>query len=243
VLAVERVTEPAVSEALARLVAEAARLGWVLRTVGEMQTLFGPPSAYEQLRQLCGDLEQPGSLLDRPELIDYVERKTTGDQLRIEEVLENEGVEGLSILHVGLGNSSLARRFSARARRIDGLTISLHEKRSADALGLPNYRTHLLSKYSPRLREVGGRFDVVVDNNLASFACCTYHLYVMFDAYLTLLAPGGRILTDLVGMQWSAGDARWKLTFDDLVRLERKLPVVASRITDKVYALTSLRGL
>lgn len=226
---------------LASLLAHALKNGWTVRPVGEVLARFGPPSAFEELVDLCGQLDRPGVALDAAHLVDYVERRTTPDQRRIEEVLEIEGVDGREILHVGVGNSSLARRFWARARRIVGLTVAPNERLAAEALGLANYTVHLESKYSPRIRALGGRFDLVVDNNLASFACCRYHFYAMFDAYLALLKPGGRILTDRAGMQWSAGDARFRLSFEDLLKLERKLPVAVSRVTDLVFALTSTR--
>jgi len=80
------------------------------------------------------------------------------------------------MLHVGVGNSKLAQRFASRARRLDGLTVHQNEKTHADALGIPNYTVYVLNKYSPEFVSVLTKpYDVIIDNNLASFACCQYH--------------------------------------------------------------------
>ena len=82
------------------------------------------------------------------------------------------------------------------------------------------------------------RYDYIVDNNLASYACCKYHFHLMLDSYLACLRPGGRILTDQRGMDYSVGDDhRWRLSFDDLVALGDRFPIVAGRLTDTVYEL------
>jgi hypothetical protein len=109
----------------------------------------------------------------------------------------------------------------------------------ADALEIPNYTVYLLSKYSREfLQVIGNRYDFVIDNNLASFACCKYHFYRMLDNYLWCMRPGARILTDQRGMDFTVEeDPRWELTFDDLVGLETLFPLKATALTDTVYEL------
>jgi hypothetical protein len=144
-----------------------------------------------------------------------------------------------AILHVGVGNSGLAQRFAERVHLVDGLTVSEPELALARSLRIANYSVHLLSKYGREfLLQVEHRYDYIVDNNLASFACCKFHFHRMLDNYLWCLQPGGRILTDQRGMDFTVeDDPRWQLTYDDLVTLEQRFPLVAGAVTDTVYEL------
>ena len=194
---------------------------------------------YDACPEVCGRLDRPGLATDMPLWVDHSRDETTVDQARIEDALEGIEVGGRDILHVGVGNSRLAQRFAGRARLIDGLTVSEPEKALADSLRIPNYTVHLLSKYGREfLVRIENRYDYIVDNNLASFACCKYHFHRMFDNYLWCLQPGGCILTDQRGMDWTVeDDPRWRLTYDDLVALERRFPIVVGGVTDTVYEI------
>jgi hypothetical protein len=121
---------------------------------------------------------------------------------------------------------------------VEGLTVSSREKARADSLGIANYRTHLLSKHSRELIVVlTSSFDYIIDNNLASFACCKYHFYLMMDSYLSLLAPGGSILTHQRGMNWACLDPGFIMEYSDLVALEKCMPIQVGRAADEVYAI------
>jgi hypothetical protein len=194
---------------------------------------------FDSAPEVCGRLDHPGLATDMPIWVDHTRDETTVDQARIEDALESMALDGRAILHVGVGNSGLAKRFAPRVDLIDGLTVSEPEKKLADSLGIPNYNVHYLSKYSREfLLLVGNRYDYIVDNNLASFACCKYHFFRMLDNYLWCMRPGARILTDQRGMDWTVEeDPRWQLSYDDLVALEHLFPVTASAVTDTVYEL------
>jgi hypothetical protein len=141
---------------------------------------------------------------------------------------------------VGVGNSRFAQRFANRARRIDGLTVHQNEKTRPDALGLPNYTVYMLNKYSPEFVSViTSTYDFIIDNNLASFACCKYHFSVMFENYLPALISSGQILTCQIGMDAYHGDFGWAMSYADLVSLERQFPILVSKITDVVYAIVA----
>ncbi len=186
----------------------------------------------------CKERKNPG--LRR--FVDWSFEPTTIDQSEIESFLERQGVDGLAILHVGIGNSSLARRLAHRAHGITGCTVSRREQRLANSLRLPGYIVHLVNKYGPQLRAtVGDGYDLVIDNNLASYACCRYHFVSMLEQYAASLKPGGRILTHETGMKWALGDTCWKLSFEDLVALQTLFPLKAERLTETVYALVRLR--
>jgi hypothetical protein len=170
--------------------------------------------------ELCA--RGPALTFHAAEYVDYSRREPTPDQVEIEQFLEGQPLAGKRLLHVGIGNSSFARRFAGRCRMVEGLTVSAAER--ADALGLireiPNYRTRLLNKYEVRLAAAFDEpFDLIVDNNLASYACCKHHFYLMLESYALLLRQGGELYTHALGMAWSAGDPCWCLTDEDLENL------------------------
>ena len=192
---------------------------------------------YDTYKAFCGNLEQPW-VTRISEAVDWTQQETTRDQARIEAVLDTMAVTGASILHVGVGNSRFAQRFASRARRIDGLTVHQNEKTHADALGIPNYTVYVLNKYSPEFLSVLTKpYDFIIDNNLASFACCQYHFAVMCENYLRALASHGQILTCQIGMDAYVGAFGWVMTYADLVSLERTFPMHVSKMTDVVYAI------
>jgi len=172
--------------------------------------------------------------------IDWSEKGPSPDQARIERALLRFPPRPADrILHIGVGNSELARKFSSRVERIDGITLAKREKNAARTLGLPNYTVHLLNKYTHELRFLfPNQFDYIVDNNPASFACCTYHLDCLFDNYFHCLRTGGRVLTDQTGLDWTAdGTGAWGLTFNELSDLGFRFQLEAARITNTVYEL------
>jgi hypothetical protein len=199
-------------------------------------------SQYESCPEVCGKMENPGLALDMPLWVDHTKEDTTVDQARIEAELDKMSLSGKNILHVGVGNSKFARRFANRVTLIDGLTVSHNEKTLADSIEISNYTVYLLNKYSREfILMLRNRYDFIIDNNMASFACCKYHFYLMLDNYIWALKSGGRILTDQQGMDWVIEDSRWKLTFQDLLALENKFPVKAGRITDTVFSIQAVK--
>ena len=201
--------------------------------------MSGETRTYATYKEFCGNFEQPW-VTRISEAVDWTQQETTRDQVRIEAVLDTLAVMDASILHVGVGNSRFAQRFASRARRIDGLTVHQNEKTHADTLGIPNYTVYVLNKYSPEFASVIAKtYDFIIDNNLASFACCKQHFYVMCENYLRVLASHGQILTCQIGMDVYHGDFGCVMTYADLVGLERKFPVHASKLTDVVYTMAA----
>lgn len=199
----------------------------------ERLTSFGRWSALD----LCANLDNPGAPIDAPTHLDFTERRTTRDQLAIEAVLSEMDLSAARLLHVGVGDSGLAKRFSSRCRHIDGITVSQNELDMAQATGIPNYRSFLINKYHRDFLRLEPGYDVIVDNNLASFVCCLYHLAQMFEHYRWALKPGGRILTDQRGMDWVVRDRRWRMTADDLNHAGARFGFTATRLTETVFAL------
>ena len=198
------------------------------------------PACYDGCVEVCGTLDHPGLATDMPIWIDHTGLETTVDQARIEVALETLPLgRETQILHIGVGNSRFAERFAPRVRRVDGLTVCEPEKHLAGGLAIANYTVHLLSKYSREfLLEIEHRYDYIVDNNLASYACCKYHFHRMLDNYVWCLRPGGRVLTEQRGMDFTVeDDPRWKLSYDDLVAVGRRFGLRAGAVTDTVYEL------
>jgi hypothetical protein len=201
--------------------------------------MSGETRTYTTYQEFCGNREQPW-VTRISEAVDWTQQPTTRDQVCIEAVLDTMAVTGTSILHVGVGNSKFAQHFASRARRLDGLTVHQNEKTHADALRIPNYSVYVLNKYSPEFSAViTNMYDFIIDNNLASFACCKYHFAVMLDNYLRVLAVHGQILTCQIGMDAVHGEFGWVMTYADLVSLESKFPVHVSKLTDVVYAIAT----
>jgi hypothetical protein len=201
----------------------------------------GYVSPYESCAEVCGQSARPGLALDMPIWVDHTRDETTVDQARIEAELDKLDLAGKNILHVGVGNSQFARRFAGRVNLIDGLTVSDNELKMAEAQGIANYTVYVLNKYGREfILTLGNRYDFIIDNNLASFACCKFHFYLMLDNYVWSLKPGGLILTEQTGMDWVIEDPRWKLTFDDLRALREKFPLKAARVSETVYSMQAV---
>jgi hypothetical protein len=199
--------------------------------------MSGETRPYATYKEYCGS-EQPGVALN-DEAIDWTQQQTTPDQVRIEAVLDTMALTGAQLLHVGVGNSKLAQRFASRLSGVDGLTVHHNEKIYADALAIANYTVYVLNKHSREVVSVlSHTYDFIIDNNLASFACCKKHFFIMLENYLSLLRSRGRILTCQIGMDAYHDDFGCTMAYADLVSLERQFPLLVSKLTDVVYALT-----
>jgi len=189
----------------------------------------------------CGR-DTPGVGHGNDNVMDLSARPTTEDQQRIEEALDRLLVSGDRVLHVGVGNSSLARRVHARAGAIAGLTLSAAELAHAQALAIPGYQVRLGNKYSRDLDAVTGPFEFIIDNNPASFGCCLAHFEQMLAGYARLLAPGGRLLTDREGMHWCYANGPMRLRFAHLEAIAGTYPFRAERVDEHVFALRRREG-
>jgi hypothetical protein len=201
--------------------------------------------AAERFRALPRDCDraEPG-LVDSEPWRDWTRIRTTLDQLRIEDYLDLQDLRGRRILHVGIGNSQLARRFHARAREIVGTSIVAAEVANGRSLGLANYRPVLHNKYGGRAAGIEGRFDFIVDNNPSSFSCCLGHFAAMLDFYAGRLGDEGVLITDRVGLAWTdlpGGSPRWSFSFDDLAAAGGIVGLQASRLDRNLYALANRR--
>ena len=165
----------------------------------------------------CGNDRDPG-IIDSVDFRDWSARNSTPDQRRIERYLDRFDLHGKRLLHIGIGNSRLAKRFARRAAEIVGTSIDEPELQLAANARLSNYRGVRHNKYGGDHEAVPGRFDFVIDNNPTSACCCIRHLGQLFDFLGEKLAADGQIVTDAEGLGWVNGSIhpRWKFDFADL---------------------------
>ena len=193
---------------------------------------------FAELRLDCGDSLSPGVIYS-PELRDWSDKATTSDQARMERYIDRYDLRGARILHVGIGNSGLAKRFHARVGEIVGTTIDEPEMQVARALSLPNYSFVTHNKYSGQNEAVNGTFDFILDNNPTSPCCCIRHLAVLFEFYAEKLADGGQIVTDRQGLEWvpHGNPARWGFDLDDLRAVGAVGGFSVFPMTNSIYVL------
>lgn len=196
-------------------------------------------SRFPELPLDCGNKSDPGIIYSE-DLRDWSDKATTPDQHRIENYIDRFDLRDKRILHIGIGNSGLARRFHDRVKEIVGTTIDKPEINVARSLNLPNYAWILHNKYSGRSDIVPGKFDFIVDNNPTSPCCCFRHLVDLLDFYGEKLAQGGQIVTDLQGLSWVPENTnpRWSFDFEDLAAVAEIAGASAFVANRKVYVLS-----
>ena len=194
-------------------------------------------SRFSELPSDCGN--RPAESSD-PVLRDWSQKWTTPDQLRIERYIDRFDLSAKRILHIGIGNSGLARRFHDHVGEIVGTSLDEPELRLARSLSYSNYHAVLHNKYSGAMDEVTGRFDFIVENNPTSACCCLHHLAELFRFLELKLAEGGQIVTDRAGLAWIPEDAnpRWSFDFDDLQAVGSVAGLKVSRINRNTYVLS-----
>lgn len=166
---------------------------------------------------------------------------STPDQLRIESWMEGFAIKGSQILHVGAGNSLFAKRFCAYGAQVTGTTVAPEEVAHGKSLAIPGYHVLLHNKYCGADGRDWPRFDFIVDNNPSSFGCCLDHYMAMLRFYADVLAPGGQVLVDRVGLSWAlsneSSDARWGFSFEDLAATAALVGLRAFAVSPTIIAL------
>jgi hypothetical protein len=172
-------------------------------------------------------------------LRDWSRKWTTPDQLRAERYIHGFDLRTKRILHIGIGNSGLARRFHSHAQEIVGTSLDQPELKLAQQLKYPNYHVVRHNKYSGSTNEISGRFDFIVENNPTSACCCIRHLAELFHFLVSTLANGGQIVTDRVGLAWipEGAHARWSFDFADLQAVASVAGLQAWKLDKNTYVL------
>ena len=134
----------------------------------------------------------------------WEDRDITTDELEIIKFLENDNnFKFKKILHIGIGNSYFAKKFSDK-NKIIGITISQNEIQKARAMDLKDYQFFLLDKYSINFKDFldKNKFDLIVDTNLKSYSCCQNSFEYMMNNILKSINSNGMLITSVNGMKW-----------------------------------------
>lgn len=187
----------------------------------------------------CGEISDPGVRFSE-DLRDWSHKATTPDQRRMERYIDRYDLRRKRILHIGVGNSSLAKRFHRRVKEIVGTTVDQPEIDVAASLGFSNYRVVMHNKYAGTDEGLDQAFDFILDNNPTSPCCCFRHFSTMLDFYARKLSNDGQVVTDLMGLQWVPDDAnpRWSFDFEDLAIVAQQAGLSPHRIDGRVFVLS-----
>ena len=132
-------------------------------------------------------------------------KKVTSDEKHIFNFLQNKKfINKKKILHVGIGNSYIEENLK-NFNQIDGVSLSGSEIINAREKRIKNYKIYFLNKFSKNtlFNKKLDRYDIIIDVNLKSYACCDIAFNNLFKQYLKMLKPKGIILTGKRGIKWS----------------------------------------
>ncbi len=115
-----------------------------------------------------------------------------------------ETLQNKNILHVGIGNSYVARRLLFY-NKIDGISLSQDELNLVSKLNLSNYNFFFQNKYAKKkiFADKLKIYDLIIDVNLKSFTCCDIAFNQMFKSYVEIINTNGKIITSRSGLKWS----------------------------------------
>ena len=122
------------------------------------------------------------------------------DEKDIIEYLQSYDLEGLDVLHVGVGNNFVATAFPTA--KITGLTISILEYQKAVSLQMPNYFNILIDKHDPALDKMIGMYDLIIDNNIGSYSRDFDSACKFLKVALDHLKPEGSLITHTAGLAY-----------------------------------------
>jgi hypothetical protein len=146
---------------------------------------------------------------------------------------------GKRVLHVGVGNCSLPAALADDLGAYVGLTISLPEQRLFEEkfAATEHMRVLLANKYDPReYSRIEGFFDLIIDVNLKSFACCEKHFNQLMALCTERLKSGATLITAESGVLWGwAGNTN--MAYTPGAQLDPSLA------EDRVLGLDGLEGL
>ena len=131
--------------------------------------------------------------------------ETTNDEKDVITFLKNDDLfNNKRILHIGIGNSYIAKNLK-NFKKIDGISLSKNELDLAKKSNIDNYEVFFQNKYCQNniLSKILNFYDIIIDVNIKSFACCDKAFVNLFKTYSELLNNNGIIITSKSGMKWS----------------------------------------
>ena len=131
--------------------------------------------------------------------------EATNDEKDVITFLKNDDLfNNKRILHVGIGNSYIAKNLK-NFKKIDGISLSKNELDLAKKSNIDNYEVFFQNKYCQNniLSKILNFYDIIIDVNIKSFACCDKAFVNLFKTYSKILNINGIIITSKAGMKWS----------------------------------------
>ena len=131
--------------------------------------------------------------------------ETTNDEKDVITFLKNDDLfNNKRILHIGIGNSYIAKNLKD-FKKIDGISLSKNELDLAKKNNIDNYEVFFQNKYCQNniLKKTLNFYDVIIDVNIKSFACCDKAFVNLFKKYSKILNNNGIIISSKAGMKWS----------------------------------------
>jgi hypothetical protein len=133
----------------------------------------------------------------------WIERKTTSDLRLIQNYLSSK--KDISILQIGTGNMSLYKALCKTSSIFFGITIVKAEaefgRKTLSEYSDIRSKVVILNKYSADFSFLEEKkVSVIIDNDIASYACCKYHFDNMLRVYSGLITENGIILVGLKGL-------------------------------------------
>ena len=131
--------------------------------------------------------------------------EATNDEKDVITFLKNDDLfNNKRILHIGIGNSYIAKNLK-NFKKIDGISLSKNELDLAKKSNIDNYEVFFQNKYCQNniLSKILNFYDIIIDVNIKSFACCDKAFVNLFKTYSELLNNNGIIITSKSGMKWS----------------------------------------
>ena len=145
-------------------------------------------------------------LFNDRQLFSYWEsNKVTSDEKYILNFLQSKiSINKKKILHVGIGNSYIEENLK-NFNKIDGVSLSGSEIINGQKKKIKNYKIYFLNKFSKKtlFNKKLSHYDIIIDANLKSYACCNIAFNHLFKQYLKMLKPKGIIISGKNGMRWS----------------------------------------
>ena len=131
--------------------------------------------------------------------------EATNDEKDVITFLKNDDLfNNKRILHVGIGNSYIAKNLK-NFKKIDGISLSKNELDLAKKSNIDNYEVFFQNKYCQNniLSKILNFYDIIIDVNIKSFACCDKAFVNLFKTYSKILNINGIVITSKAGMKWS----------------------------------------
>ena len=132
-------------------------------------------------------------------------KEATNDEKDVLSYLKNNNLfYNKKILHVGIGNSYIAKNLK-NFKKIDGISLSKNELDLAKKYNIDNYEVFFQNKYCQNniLNKDLSSYDIIIDINIKSFACCDKAFVNLFKTYSEILNNNGMVISSKAGMKWS----------------------------------------